>query len=369
MERDAHPRTSLRFGIWALVHGSRAAYGDPDEPYDASWERNRALVLEAERLGFDLVLLAQHTMNPRDDSLDELEPWTSAAALAALTQRIELIAAIKPLLYHPVVLAKMALQIEHISRGRFALNLVNAWNKTEIEHAGLVFPEHDARYAYGREWLSIVSALMRGERVQHTGRHFQVQDYMLRPAGTHRARPPIYVGGESVPARALAADAGDYWLINGRPLAELAPLIADVRARPRSGAPLCFGLSAFVIARPTSSEAHAHHERLFALADGETHRAARARNVDPDVAMHKALAHIRHVGTNGGTAAGLVGSYEEVAAGIRGFADAGITTFLFQFQPFEADMQSFAEHVLPRLRSPSEAVPRAVNPCLLPTPE
>ncbi len=45
--------TSLpRFGIWALVHGSRGAYQDPDEPYDASWERNRALVLAAEELGF-----------------------------------------------------------------------------------------------------------------------------------------------------------------------------------------------------------------------------------------------------------------------------------------------------------------------------
>src|ERR1700754_4365030 len=140
----------LRFGIWALVHGSRAAYGDPDEPYDASWERNRELVLEAERLGFELVLLAQHTMNPRDDQLDELEPWTACAALAALTERIELIAAIKPLLYHPVVLAKQALQIEHISRGRFALNLVNAWNRSELLKADIAFPAHDERYAYGR---------------------------------------------------------------------------------------------------------------------------------------------------------------------------------------------------------------------------
>ena len=345
-----HPRRPSRFGIWALVHGSRAAYGDPEEPYDASWERNRALVLEAEALGFDTVLLAQHTMNPRDDNLDELEPWTSAAALAALTDRIELIAAIKPLLYHPVVLAKMALQIEHISRGRFALNLVNAWNKTEIENAGIPFPEHDARYAYGREWLSVVSALMRGERVRHDGLHFQVQDYVLRPAGTHRSRPPIYVGGESEPARVLCAEAGDYWLINGRPLPELEPLLADLRARPRVGAPLRFGLSAFVVARPTAAEAHAHLERLFRLAAGGVNRAARARNVDTEVAMHKALAHIPHVGTNGGTAAGLVGSYAEVAGRLRAFEAAGIDTFLLQFQPFEADMRSFAEHVLPRLR-------------------
>ena len=54
----------LRFGIWALVHGSRAAHQDPEEPYDASWERNRDLVLAAEELGYDSTLIAQHTINP-----------------------------------------------------------------------------------------------------------------------------------------------------------------------------------------------------------------------------------------------------------------------------------------------------------------
>jgi alkanesulfonate monooxygenase len=113
----------MRFGIWALVHGSRGALQDPEEPYDASWERNLALVREAERLGFDSTLVAQHTINPHHAPNDQLEAWTSSAALAAATSRIEIITAIKPYLYHPVVLAKMALQIEHISRGRFALNL------------------------------------------------------------------------------------------------------------------------------------------------------------------------------------------------------------------------------------------------------
>ncbi len=108
----------LRFGIWALVHGPRAAHQDPEEPYDASWERNRDLILAAEELGYDSTLIAQHTINPHQEDLDQLEAWSAAAAIAALTKRIEIIAAIKPYLYHPVVLAKLALGIENISRGR-----------------------------------------------------------------------------------------------------------------------------------------------------------------------------------------------------------------------------------------------------------
>src|ERR1700679_948525 len=166
------------FGIWALVHGSRAALQDPDEPYDASWKRNKALVLEAERLGYDSVLVAQHKSNPHDPGRDQLEAWTASAALAALTGRIEIIAAIKPYLYHPVVLAKMALRIEHISAGRFAINLVNAWNMPELEKAGIPFAPHDERYAYGREWISVVEPLMRGETVRFRGEYFNVDDYM-----------------------------------------------------------------------------------------------------------------------------------------------------------------------------------------------
>ena len=250
-------RAPPRFGIWAAVHGSRAAHHDPDEPDDASWARNRDLVLEAERLGFDSVLVAQHTANPYDDERDQLEAWTASAALAALTRRIEILAAIKPGLYHPVVLAKMALQIEHVAEGRFALNLVNAWNRAEFERAGLPFPAHDDRYAYGREWIGLVDRLMRGERVRFEGRHFRLEDYQLRPAGTYRPRPRIYLGGESEPARALAADHADVWFINGQPLADVRALIADVGRRKAANGPLRYALSAFVIARETDAAAQA----------------------------------------------------------------------------------------------------------------
>lgn len=342
-----HP---LRIGLWALVHGNRAALHDPEEPYDASWRRNRALVLEAEALGYDCVLVAQHTMNPHRSDLGQLEAWTASAALAAETRRIEIIAAIKPMLYHPVVLAKMALQIEEISGGRFAINLVNAWNRKEIEDAGLVFREHDERYAYGAEWLAVVERLMRGEAVQHEGRYFQVRDYALSPASATRPRPRIYVGGESPPARDLVAAQADVWFINGQPLENVEALIADVRARPRPGEPVRFGLSVFVIARETEEEAQAEYRRLLDLAGQDTDIKAYVKaNTDPAVAMRKTQAKYESVGTNGGTSAGTVGSYAQVAERLAQFHAAGIDTILTQFQPFEREMRRFAEHVAPRL--------------------
>lgn len=349
--------THFRFGVWAPVHGPRAAAHDLLEPYDASWAHNRAAVLEAEALGYDATLVAQHTVNPHFAERDQLEAWTSAAALAALTSRIEIITAIKPGLFHPVVLAKMALQIEEISGGRFALNLVNAWNHAEFEKAGMPFPEHDARYAYGAEWLKLVEALTRGETVTHKGQNFALDGYALRPASKHRARPKIYLGGESEPARALATELADVWFINGQPLDSVEGLIADLKSRPRKEAPLGFGLSAFVIARETEAEAKAEHRRLFELAEKDKPaKAIQKANTDQKVVMFQTMAQRRFVGTNGGTAAGLVGSYDQVADRIDAFGRAGVELFMLQFQPLRSEMRRFAEEIFPRLgKSPAES--------------
>ena len=117
------------------------------------------------------------------------------------------------------------------------------------------------------------------------------------------------------------------------------------------GAPLRFGLSAFVIARETDEEAHAAYRRLLDLAAKDAPlRAFQKLNTDPEVVMKHTMSKSLVVGTNGGTAAGLVGSYDTVTGRIQEFHTAGIELFMLQFQPFEAEMARFAEHIIPRFR-------------------
>jgi len=344
------PTTHPRFGIWAQVNGTSGTLFHPEDPADATWERNRKLVLEAEALGFESTLVAQHLFNNRDDSLDQLETWAASAALAGLTSRIEIIAAIKPMLFHPVVLAKMASQIDEISHGRFAINLVNAWYKPEYERSGLTFAEHDARYDYGREWIHIVRALTEGERLTFEGKHFQIKDLQLRPTSRYKPRPTIYAGGESDAAQQLSADFADVWFINGQPPADVTRLIARVRALPRKGPPIRFGLAAFVVARASDEEAEAELAYLNSLKEKDAGvRQQMLANTDDKAEMFKTFARNPSFGTNGGTAAGLVGSYDRVAERIQAFADLGIELFMLQFQPFEREMRLFAEHVRPRV--------------------
>jgi alkanesulfonate monooxygenase len=112
-------------------------------------------------------------------------------------------------------------------------------------------------------------------------------------------------------------------------------------------------MSAFVIARSTDSDAQVAFDEAWALAERE-HPGSGSRPVsgaDGSAVMFKALAEHPHIGTNGGTAAGLIGSYGTVASRIVHFYEAGIDTFLLQAQPLEAELARFAEEVVPRVRA------------------
>ncbi|MBV9386439.1 MAG: LLM class flavin-dependent oxidoreductase [Chroococcidiopsidaceae cyanobacterium CP_BM_ER_R8_30] len=341
-----------RFGIWAPVGGNFGPLDTAEEPIDASFERTKRLVLQAERLGFVTTLVAQHLANPRGLELDQLETWTASAALAAVTERIEIIAAIKPLLFHPAVLAKMALGIDEISQGRFAINLISAWFRPEMERTNIPFPPHDERYRYSGEWLRVVKALWSGERVNFEGEYFKIQDLQYHPTARSYPHPPIYLGGASNPAQILAAEQADVYFINGQPLEDVQQVIQQVQGRSRPlPQPVRFGLAAFVIARSTDAEAQVELERLHALQDREEQwKLSIEKGVDPNAVMFQIFAKNRAVGGNGGTAAGLVGSYDTVASRVAAFVDIGIETFMLQFNPFEQEMYRFAAEVMPRVK-------------------
>jgi alkanesulfonate monooxygenase len=349
-----------RFGVWAPHHGYFGADSHPDDRPDASYRHNREVIVEAERLGYDATLIAQHTISTRLQEAGVLEPWTAAAGIAEVTGRIEIIAAIKPYLYNPGVLAKQAINIDHISGGRFAINLVSGWFLPEMQQLGLPMLDHDSRYAYSEEWLTIVQALFASETVSFSGKYLRADGLSLRPKPLRDNGPTVYFGGESEPARRLAAARADVYFINGRALSETRALIDDVSRRPRSKAPLSFALSAFVIARPTEAEAKEEFRYLLNLV-ARNNPGRMKSGTDQAVQMMKINEGVPVVGTNGGTNAGLVGSYEQVAERIIAFRELGIDLFMLQFQPLLAELRRFAESVIPRVRERESGVLEAAQ--------
>ena len=117
----------MRFGYWLPVFGGWLR-NVTDENMEASWSYVKRLAQRSEQIGFDLTLIAELNLNDiKGVDAPSLDAWSTAAALAAITERIELMVAVRPTFHQPALLAKQAANIDHISNGRLTLNVVSSW--------------------------------------------------------------------------------------------------------------------------------------------------------------------------------------------------------------------------------------------------
>src|SRR3954451_14589069 len=106
------------YGFWMPVFGGWLRNVE-DEKMAATWEYVRDLTVRAETLGYDLSLIAELNLNDiKGVEAPSLDAWSTAAALAAVTKRMELMVAVRPTFHNPALLAKQAANIDRIANGR-----------------------------------------------------------------------------------------------------------------------------------------------------------------------------------------------------------------------------------------------------------
>src|SRR4030095_7139246 len=146
----------MRYGYWLPVFGGWLRNVD-DEQMEASWSYVSRLARRSEQIGYDLTLIAELNLNDiKGEEAPSLDAWSTAAALAAVTTRLELMVAVRPTFHNPALLAKQAANIDHISGGRLTLNVVSSWWRDEARQYGVSFEQHDDRYARTAEWLTVL---------------------------------------------------------------------------------------------------------------------------------------------------------------------------------------------------------------------
>src|SRR6202161_4506371 len=120
-------RGRIRYGYWLPVFGGWLRNAG-DEGMEASWAYAKRLACRSEQIGYDLTLIAELFLNDiKGIDAPALDAWSTAAALAAVTQSLELMVAVRPTFHSPAMLAKQAANIDHISGGRLALNVFSSW--------------------------------------------------------------------------------------------------------------------------------------------------------------------------------------------------------------------------------------------------
>jgi probable F420-dependent oxidoreductase len=158
------------------------------------WSELAAMAERIEALGLDSIWVGDHLLYrlPDGSARGPWECWTTLAALAAVTRRVELAPFVaSTAFHHPAMLAKKAATIEEISGGRLILALGAGWNRTEFEAFGFPFDHRVSRF---EEAFTIIRTLLREGRIDFEGRFFTLRDCVLEPRGPRPGGPPLVVG-------------------------------------------------------------------------------------------------------------------------------------------------------------------------------
>lgn len=343
----------MRFGFWMPVFGGWLR-NVPDEGMVASWDYVKALTIRAEQTGWDLSLIAELNLNDiKGIEAPALDAWSTAAALAAVTERLELMVAVRPNFHHPALFAKQAANIDNIANGRLTLNVVSSWWADEAKQYGLQFDQHDDRYARTAEWLSVVSGLWSEERFSFAGQFYTTEAAICSPKPVAKPRPTVYAGGESEAAKAMIAARCDAYVMHGDPVEAVAGKIAGMRARREALGlpPMTFGMAAYAIVRDTEAEARAELARITQL-HGEP--PAGYDNFDQWLSgtqLERELKVQEYSVSNRGLRPDLVGTPAQVAERIAAYEAAGLDLLLLQMSPQAEEMDRFAAQVIAPMRA------------------
>jgi len=340
----------MRFGYWLPVFGGWLR-NVADERMEASWPYVKRLAQRSEQIGFDVTLIAELNLNDiKGVEAGSLDAWSTAAALAAVTERIELMVAVRPTFHLPALLAKQAANIDQISGGRLTLNVVSSWWADEARKYGVAFEQHDDRYARTGEWLDVLDGVWSRDHFSYSGKYYRVEDNVLEPKPVSKPRPCLYAGGESAAAKDLIAAKCDAYLMHGDPPERVGEKIADLRRRRERHAdlaPMKFGVAGYAIVRETEREAQDEVRRITDVKQS----AAGYANYQQWLAgtqLEQQVSLEDYSVSNRGLRSGLVGTAEQVAERVAEFEAAGVDLVLLQFSPQLEEMERFADTVIRR---------------------
>ncbi len=338
----------MRYGFWLPVFGGWLRNID-DESMPVTWPYVRDLAVRAEQLGFDLTLIAELNLNDiKGPEADSLDAWSTTAALAAVTSKLELMVAVRPTFHSPALLAKQAANIDRISNGRLTLNVVSSWWKDEATRYGIPFDEHDDRYARTSEWLDVVNGCWRERNFSHHGRLYTVRENLLAPKPVATPRPTLYAGGESETAKNLIAAKCDAYLMHGDSPDIVAAKVSDMRRRRAEHPhlpPLVFGVTGYCIVRDSDAEADREVARITDVKQSARGYANYQQFITGSK-LETELSLRDYSVSNRGLRSGLIGSAATVRQRFADFEATGCSLVLLQSSPQHSEMERFAAEII-----------------------
>jgi dimethylsulfone monooxygenase len=349
----------VQFAYWVPNVSGGLVTSTIEQRTDWGYDYNRELAVLAERSGFDYALSQVRYMASYGAEYQH-ESTSFSLALLLATQRLKVIAAVHPGLWHPGVLAKLGATADHLSQGRFAVNVVSGWFKGEFTALGEHWLEHDERYRRSEEFIRALKGIWTEDNYEQAGDFYRIRDFTLKPkplTGPGRPHPEVFQGGNSTAARRMAGRVSDWYFSNGKDFDGVRDQIADVTTEAqRHGRRVRFGLNGFVIVRDSEAEARETLREIVAKAnrpavEGFRDAVAQAGASTSDrKGMWADSSFADLVQYNDGFRTGLIGTPEQVAERIVAYRKLGVDLILCGFLHYLEDVEAFGTRVVPLVR-------------------
>jgi FMNH2-dependent dimethyl sulfone monooxygenase len=349
----------VKFAYWVPNVSGGLVTSTIEQRTDWGYDYNRELAVLAENNGFEYALSQVRYMASYGAEYQH-ESTSFSLALLLATERLKVIAAVHPGLWQPGVLAKLGATADHLSKGRFAVNVVSGWFKGEFTALGEPWLEHDERYRRSEEFIRALRGIWTQDDFNLAGDFYRIRDFSLKPKPLNtpeRPNPEIFQGGNSTAARAMAGRVSDWYFSNGKDYDGAAEQLRDVNASAAEhGRSVKFGLNGFIIARDTEKEARdtlreviekAHRPSVEGFRDAVTQA---GKSTSDGKGMWADSSFEDLVQYNDGFKTQLIGTPEQIAERIVKYKALGVDLILAGFLHYHEEVEYFGRRVLPLVR-------------------
>jgi dimethylsulfone monooxygenase len=350
---------ALRLGTFSsnLSHG--CAISTIDGVLTADWPSTMSLARMGDEMSFEALVPVGRWRGfggVTDFNGAGFESFTWAAGVGGATERAGIFATSHVPTIHPILAAKQGATVDHITQGRFALNVVTGWHKPEIEMFGAPILPHDERYSCAGEWLEIIRRLWsEDEPLDFEGRYYKVEGAVVRPRPLQRPHPVIMNAGGSDTGRHFAARECDVAFVipDAHDFDGLKARVDHYRelARDEYGRELQVWTYAYVVQGDTERDAQAYlHRYVHELGDWDavdnlvSTMGMNAKTLPPEVLTEM---KVHFIAGWGGYPA--VGTSEQVVEHLATLVRAGFDGVLLSWPRYVEDMRRFQAETYPLL--------------------
>ncbi len=359
----------MKLGVMAFNCSLGSTVTKDPAAWELTWPNNVALAQMADAAGFEALLPVGRWKGyggATNFNGSTFESFSWASGIAAVTNQIAVLATVHAPLVHPVTAAKQAATIDHISGGRFVMNIVCGWNKPEFDMFGVEWRGHDQRYEYAAEWIELIQRLWtEHQEFDFDGTFFSGKGLWSEPKPI-QSPVPLMNAGSSITGQAFSArncDMNFVMLRQKSDAADRAQIANLKRMALDNGRQSQCWIHAYVVCRDTEQEACDVLNR-YVQENGDWDTASRmiemfgAESGTLDAEVLNAF-KFHFIAGHGGYP--LVGTAEQIVTQIDRLSALGVDGMLLSWLDYLGEGRQWIDDVLPLMEQAGQRATRSVS--------